>query len=250
MKRIEFNELIEKAFSMGYEEAQKEFGAVKRENKKKKREWLRNKGEKESNSFINQALGDNVFEKQKKLLNDRKKNPSISINDDDVFVSLGNKKKHSSKPSSGEGINDIIHNNELKKSGKNKSFDFDDYNDDLKYKYKIGKYKKTSPEENKFKNLKDKLKELSEENERINKNIQKSFENTKKSFDDIANRRIKAVDRLENIRNIRTKKNLKKAGLALAGTAAVASAVYGAKKLYDKKKEKKEQEQQNKKAED
>ena len=39
MKRVDFNELIEKAFSMGYERAQKEFGAVKRENKKKKREW-------------------------------------------------------------------------------------------------------------------------------------------------------------------------------------------------------------------
>ena len=37
MKKTEFNELIEKAFSLGYEEAQKEFGAVKRENKEKKR---------------------------------------------------------------------------------------------------------------------------------------------------------------------------------------------------------------------
>ena len=45
MKKTEFNELIEKAFSMGYEIGQKEFGAVKRENKKKKRAWEIKNGE-------------------------------------------------------------------------------------------------------------------------------------------------------------------------------------------------------------
>lgn len=46
MKKTDFNELIEKAFSMGYEEAQKEFGIVKRENKAKKRRWEAKEGEK------------------------------------------------------------------------------------------------------------------------------------------------------------------------------------------------------------
>lgn len=36
MKKTEFNELIEKAFSMGYEMGQKEFGQVKKKIRKRK----------------------------------------------------------------------------------------------------------------------------------------------------------------------------------------------------------------------
>jgi hypothetical protein len=88
-------------------------------------------------------------------------------------------------------------------------------------------------------------------NEKLNEKL-KNLKERKQSEKEYAGLfdKMDAKERLENIKKIRTSKNLKKAGLALAGTAAVASAVYGAKKLYDKKKKKKEQEEQNKKAED
>ena len=63
MKRFEFNELIEKAFSMGYEEAQREFS--NRENKKKKRAYELLQGIKDNK---NQHYSGSVKEIEDKLI--------------------------------------------------------------------------------------------------------------------------------------------------------------------------------------
>lgn len=88
MKRTDFNELIEKAFSMGYEEAQKEFGAVKRENKKKKRTYELLKG---INDFGNeyfsgdsvQGITNKIIRKEREKQKDTywKNNPIKNIHD-------------------------------------------------------------------------------------------------------------------------------------------------------------------------
>jgi hypothetical protein len=136
-------ELIERAFCEGYEYAQKEFGAVKRENKKKKREWLEKLGKEKSDSYLHHILDEDELEtvKNKLIKNAKGKN---TISDNDVYVNIGRVGSIKRKPTHGDGIHGIIHNNALRKSGKYKSFDFDDYNDDLKYKYGIGKYKKNT----------------------------------------------------------------------------------------------------------
>ena len=64
MKKTEFNELIEKAFSMGYEIGQKEFGQVKRENKKKKRTYELLKGINDfGNEYFSGGSGKEIINK-------------------------------------------------------------------------------------------------------------------------------------------------------------------------------------------
>ena len=216
MKKTEFNELIEKAFSMGYEEAQKEFGIVKRENKEKKRRWEAKEGEK--------VLNDPHFildhgHKLKKY-NNMKEGEAKQRAATRLERIISRSKVRRNKYSPDQSLNDLIN------MRGDEEMDFY-YEPNRKQKY-VGKNK------NKTRDLYIKL-----------------LNNSK--LDSIkADKMIKEETKKENFnKDTSTKKNLKKAGLALAGTAAVASAVYGAKKLYDKKKKKKEAEkEQNKEAED
>lgn len=195
MKRIEFNELIEKAFSMGYEEAQKEFGIVKRENKKKKREWLEKLGKEKGN---------------------KKDRESNKFN---IFFKLS---KNNAEPEDLVERENIINSGANVRSGRKFNYDsqYKDWGNPKNLNEVINR------RENWITELSGKSKEERNENGIVYNKIL--------------------------LKKLKEKRNLKKAGLALAGTAAVTSAVYGAKKLYDKKKKKKkkEQEEQNKKAED
>ena len=226
MKRIEFNELIEKAFSMGYKMGQKEFGAVKRENKKKKREWLEKLGKEETNYNGQEKVAQRINDKE--YWRQLKKNPfeaikyiggptreqinSVSKTDGNVNAGRYNIKY---RRSGNETINDVINERLREKRGSDRDLEIfnkkkiKDIKDAEKYDFKLEK----SYLKNQLKNKKNKLKE-----------------------------------------ELEKKENLKKAGLALAGTAAAAGIAYGAKKLYDKRKkareEAKKNKEQNKKEED
>ena len=92
MKKFEFDELIEKAFSIGYEYAlmeQREFGAVKRENKKKKREWEKSLGRDakvDNNSGLNYLNG---YIAGKRAADKTKKGESWRLDFDGDDVSAG-----------------------------------------------------------------------------------------------------------------------------------------------------------------
>ena len=224
MKKIKFNELIEKAFSIGYEYAQKEFGAIKRENKKKKREWEGKEGEKVLNdsSFVlnhghklekynNMKEGD-VNESKAKQRAAMRLERIISRSKEDL-------RRHKYSPD--QSLNDLIN---MRGDAEMDSF----YKPNRKQKY-VGKESKNKTRAFYIKSLNNsKLDSI-----KVEKMIKE--ETKKKNFN----------------KDTSTKKNLKKAGLALTATAAIAGTAYGAKKLYDKKKKKEaEKEQNKKKAED
>lgn len=249
MKKYEFDELIEKAFSIGYEMGQREFGAIKRENKKKKREWLAGLGGKYQKG---NPLRETIENEKEGIARERQNNiidkvfdgtfenvPDYDeilnkVSDKDALVSLG-RRNGDLYLSSGydylAGAKTLNH--KINQRGEAEADDYlDIYNQNALENYKKDKFI------NKIKKDTEKLREKSE---RITRDMNESIENTKKSLDEAANRKMEAIDRLENIRKIRTLKNLKRAGLALAGIATTAGVAYGAKKLYDKKKKKKEQ---------
>ena len=216
MKKIEFNELIEKAFSMGYKYAQKEFGIVKKENKKKKREWEAKEGEK--------VLNDPLFifdhgHKLEKYNNIKEGNVNESKAKQRAATRLeriiSRSKVRGDKYSPDQSLNDLIN-----KRGDEEMDSF--YEPNRKQKY-VGKNKKK-------------------------RFYIKLLNNNKLDFIK-AEKMKKEETKKENFnKDTLTKKNLKKAGLALAGTAAVVGTAYGIKKLHDKKK--KREEEQNKKEED
>ena len=259
MKRFEFNELIEKAFSMGYEYAQKEFG--NKENKRKRKEWEWNEADKIGQKLIRDGVkmtkGDAIRAQRLKNVAethggvgryfDEENIPHDIYSDEVLDLFTGEKKDRSVH----HKINtrSIIKNRsgKITKKSLQKGIEQDviisDLGDVNNVHVNANRYEtmrtggKRESTEDFINRVKNKVKNLKKENEEANKKINEAFENTKKSFDDIANKKIEALDRLENIRKIRTKKNLKKAGLALAGTAAVAGTAYGIKKLRDRKKE-------------
>ena len=231
MKRFEFNELIEKAFSMGYEIGQKEFGAVKRENKRKKREWEAKEGEKVLNgsSFVLNHRSilkkyDNIV---KGNVNESYKAKQRAATRLERLDSRIKEALYRHKYSPDQNLNDLINlrgdaemDSFYEPNGKHKS--------NRKQKY-VGK--KSNEDEKRFyiESLNNSKLDSIKADKMIKEEIKKNHSN----------------------KGILDKKNLKRAGLALAGTAAAAGIAYGAKKLYDKKKKKKEAEkEQNKKAED
>ena len=218
MKKFEFNELIEKAFSMGYEYAQKEFGAVKRENKKKKREWEIKSG--------------NLSKSDAREVAERKFNPNPkskkfylptsqeieSINDEDIRIRNGRGKRirrGNDNYYKDKDINNVISNKAriLENEGRQRLKEYmDDGKEDLK-RYKKGGF------------------------ESIIGDLEDKVTYGKSSY---------------FRRNKETKALKKKAALIGAGILGTGVAAYAGKKAYNKYKAKKqkEQEEQNKKAED
>ena len=212
MKRFDFNELIEKAFSMGYEMGQKEFGAVKRENKKKKREWEIKDGD--LSYYGARKVAERKFapKNRKGYIPTNKEVDSISDEDVKIHNSRGRIKYGGNNEEiiyRGRNINNIIDakDKKLKTDGRQKLKEYMDGG-----KRSLREYKE------------DGLLSIINDPNSIFR------------------------------RNKSTKSLKKKAGLALAGTAAAAGIAYGAKKLYDKRKkareEAKKNKEQNKKAED
>ena len=282
MKRFEFNELIEKAFSLGYEEAQKEFarkdyeGLTKRQKealRQRRRDYAKSLNEKR-NSFREQmedfdwenpeafnsissksgvagggvkstittetGRGGRTGKAYKEL--HKKTHLGEMLNQSERASKLMRENVEKEiKPGRAAKGSDFLTNETLnrlgKSKGKSRKWDRDhevrspySMNDGYFYGVKESDFKNNEELNEKLKNLKKR------------KQAEKEYAGL---FD-----KITAKERLENIKKIRTSKNLKKAGLALAATAAVAGTAYGAKKLYDKKKKKEAEKEQNKKAED
>ena len=237
MKRIEFNELIEKAFSIGYEMGQKEFG--NKENKRKRKEWEWKEadkiGQKLMRDGIEMTKGDAIRAQRLKNVADThggvgryidEKNIPHDIYSDEVLNLITGKKEDRS----------VHHKINTRSIAKNRS----------------GKITKKSL----LKGIEQDIaiSDLGDvDNVHINANRYETMRTGGKRRGDFIKNNKKEEN--SNIKkDILDKKNLKKAGLALAGTAAAAGIAYGAKKLYDKRKkareEAKKNKEQNKKAED
>lgn len=233
MNKFEFVELIEKAFSMGYEyalEEQREFGIVKRENKKKKRKWLERLGKEETNYNGQEEVARNIKDKKFwRLVNNHPlealdyfggptREEINSVNKTDGNVNAGRHNVKYSRIRSGkETINDVINERLERKGISDRDLEIfnrgkiEDIKDAEKYDFILEK----SYLKNQLKNKKNKLEELEKELEK--------------------------------------KKNLKRAKMALIGTVAAGTGLglaLTAKKLYDKKKKKKQKEQNKEKEED
>ncbi len=218
MKKFEFNELIERAFSVGYECAQREFS--NKENKEKKRAWEILQGEKRIPLFnknkTKSSIADLIYlKKVRKALKNGSTLPQrvdIKVEDNDALVNLGrigNNKSNNDIRYTASSINDVI-NQRANASDKNK---LDIYNKDVLKTYKKAKeddfYLDNTHFENRLGKLKKELKQ-----ELIKKKEQ----------------------RLED---------LKKIGAIIGGTAIIAGTAYGIKKYRDKKKEKRENKEED-----
>ena len=221
MKKFEFDELIEKAFSIGYEyalEEQKEFG--NKENKRKKRAWESSLGKKilEKNELLDKnSTKDHIGRLRflKKCREAIKNGGGLSnipkdvkefidgVNDEDAFVNLGrlNNRDHSSDNTfvGKYSLNDVIN----QRSKKQANDDLDRYNKRILKDYKGIKNNDWYLGHSHLEDRINKIKELEEKEERL--------------------------------------KNLKKAGIILGTGAAIAGTAYGIKRYRDKKKKEKEE---------
>lgn len=284
MKRFDFNELIEKAFCLGYEEAQKEFarkdyeGLTKRQKealRQRRRDYAKSLNEKR-NSFRDQ-LEDFDWENPEAFNSISSKSgvagggvkstitteTSRGGRTGKAYKDLHKKTHLGEMLNQSERASKLMRENVEKEVKPGRAAKGRDYytNKDLNLIGKIKGESKKWDRDNKVRDryskhddkFFDEIKESNfRNNEKLNEKL-KNFKERKQAEKEYAGLfdKIEAKERLENIKKIRTSKNLKKAGLALAGTAAAAGVAYGAKKLYDKRKKAKEAEkEQNKKAED
>ena len=229
MRNFEFDELIEKAFSMGYEYAlmeQREFGAVKKENKRKKREWLKKLGREKGWNWENDDNNGGLhyfdgYIAGKRAADKTEKGKSWKIDFDGDDVSAGRllRKRNEDDSSS---LNNRINrkgSQELNQKGKQR---FVGKNSEKRDQGAIDRINRRSIENRKWdaKMARD-------------KSIQEEQENAEKIFE--------AKRRLENIKDIRKKKNIKKAAAILGTGALVGTAAYGIKKYRDNRKAEKEE---------
>lgn len=286
MKRFDFNELIEKAFCLGYEEAQKEFarkdyeGLTKRQKealRQRRRDYAKSLNEKR-NSFREQ-MEDFDWENPEAFNSISSKSgvagggvkstitteTSRGGRTGKAYKDLHKKTHLGEMLNQSERASKLMRENvekEVKPGRAAKGSDFYT-NETLNV---LGKSKGDSKKFDRDNKVRDHYSKNDGEffgrkesnfrtNEKLNEKL-KNLKERKQSEKEYAGLfdKMDAKERLENIKKIRTSKNLKKAGLALAGTAAAAGIAYGAKKLYDKRKkareEAKKNKEQNKKAED
>ncbi len=203
---------------MGYEyalEEQKEFG--NKENKKKKRAWEVRQG---MDAIWNNKLD---FYDGLGIGEDHGRKEKASDDWRNIDVAAGRRARKKEEES---GLNGIIN-----KRGSAEKNHF--YKNPEKQRY-VGK-DRNHRSDNYIKSINNlKLSEIKEEKQ----------EKARQKFKE------EAKSRLENIKNIRVKKNLKKAGMVAGGVALAAGAAYGIKKHHDmvraRKAERQRLEEENK----
>ena len=281
MNRFEFDELIEKAFSMGYEYALEEFeeqrefarsdyeGLTKRQKealRQKRRDYainlnkIRNGFNKKIDDFdwdgslgsltsSAEIVGGGVRTKVKsmtprdgrngsgfkkahrgnyfgELLKQSEAASDLMRQNVEKEIKPGTSHKgkgHENAPNrflniAGKTMGDLRKSERDRELRKNGRFD--------KWKYADGDYL------NEFRN-----------NEKLNEKL-KDYKERKQAERDYAGLfdKIEAKERLENIKNIRKRRNIKKAAALLGAGTAIGAAAYGIKKYRDKKRKEREEE--------
>ena len=220
MKKFEFDELIEKAFSIGYEyalEEQKEFG--NKENKRKRREWELKNGKKDEEdlSFYEGWLAG------KKAAGKTEKGDAYRIMGPEASkIAAARKKARLNEPYCSGTLNERINDKgkaekDILLKNKEKQV-FVGNNRDKRNNNSISRINKADLS---FNRLKKKRAIEAEEAEKLDKEI--------------------ALYRLKNIKRIRTEKNIKRGAALVGGAALIGAAAYGIKKHQDKRRAEKEE---------
>lgn len=212
MNRFDFNELIEKAFSMGYEcaleelEEQREFG--NKENKRKRREWERQQG-------INARYdGNKLSFDDGRIIGKRHAESGHEMEYDarNIAAARALRYKENREDRDWDSLNGAIN---ARGTAEKNSF----YKNPHKQRY-VGKNKEDRSD--------DYIKAINKQR----------IENRKNKIEEskIASK----IDEIEKKDN-GTKKNLKRAGAILGGATLIGAAAYGIKKHQDKKRAEKEE---------
>ena len=207
MNRFDFNELIEKAFSMGYEYGQREFG--NKENKRKRREWEIQRG------IDARYDGDKLGFDDGRIVGERhaKNGHMMEYDARNVAAARALRDKENREDWDWESLNGAI--NARGTSEKNRF-----YKNPHKQRY-VGKDKEFKSDDyintiNKQR-VADRKNKIEEKNSKI-----------ASKFDEI-------------IKDDETKRNLKRAGAVLGGATLIGAAAYGIKKHQDKRRAEKEE---------
>ena len=206
MKKTEFNELIEKAFSMGYEYGQREFG--NKENKRKRRAWEIEQG------IHARYDSDKLGFDDGRIVGERhaKNGHMMEYDARNVAAARALRYKENREEGDWDSLNGAIN---ARGTAEKNSF----YKNPHKQRY-VGKDKESRSD--------DYINTINKQRV-ANRKRDREWENEQKALNEIIEK------------NNKTKRNLRRAGAVLGAGALVGTAAYGIKKYRDNRKAEKEE---------